>query len=117
MPGTLSGTEFSPKPKPADAAAILVVLESSVDTRTRLGSAGAEVFRRLLLDPSPDLRGHRLFELLLDVRHEPDRARHHGQPPADLPGQLELARDRPDSARGVDRQSPAGGSRRGLPDQ
>src|SRR6266542_5654479 len=67
-------------------------------------SGAAVVLAGFVLDPAPDLIRKGLAELLLEVPHEPDRARHDGQPAAYLPGDLELAQDRADGARGVDRE-------------
>src|SRR5919204_6249710 len=67
------------------------------------------LFRRLLIDAGPDLGRQRIRDFLLEMSHETDRAGHDGQPAADLPGDLELARDRADGAGGVDRKGPLSG--------
>src|SRR5439155_15302994 len=85
MPGTFAGTFL-----PCSSGPILI--------------RWARALARLLLDAGPDLAGHGVPSLLLKVGDEADRAGHHRQAPADLPGQSELAGDGPDGARGIYRQ-------------
>src|SRR5439155_21092749 len=85
MPGTFAGTFL-----PCSSGPIL--------------TRWARALARLLLDAGPDLAGHGVSSLLLKVGDEADRAGHHRQAPADLPGQSELAGDGPDGARGIYRQ-------------
>src|SRR5437764_12279747 len=73
--------------------------------------------RSLLVPPVPDLRRERLTQLLLEMRHEPDRSGHDRQAAADLPGDIQLAGDRADRAGGVDRQRPAQRRARLLADE
>src|ERR1700704_224574 len=121
MPGTLSGISvgipLTPYPDPMEICGHLSCVGKECRYGNSCGSAGFEVLRSLRFDARPDLGGHRLLQLLLEVGDEPDRASHHGQPAADLPGQLELARDGSDGARRVDRQGLSGGPRHGFPDE
>src|SRR6266581_5288546 len=57
-----------------------------------------QVLGRLVLDPGPDLPGERVGLLLLQMAHQPDRPRHDGEAPANLPREPELARDGADGA-------------------
>src|SRR5919108_6137987 len=59
---------------------------------------------RLAVGAGPDLVCHGLVHLLLEVRDQADRPRHHGQTSRDAPGELHLARDGRDGAGRVDGQ-------------
>src|SRR6218665_2940383 len=59
---------------------------------------------RLALDALPDLDAHRVVDLLQDMAHQADRARHHAQATDDAPRKAELAGNRADGAGGIDRQ-------------
>src|SRR5260370_26247789 len=75
------------------------------------------VLRGLILDAPPDLGRERFPDLLLDVRDETDRSGHDRQPAADLPRKVELAENRADRARRVDRQLAPVRSARRLTDE
>src|SRR5438067_2934247 len=58
--------------------------------------------RSFFVDAGPDLGGQWLLDLLAEMPHQADGARDHGQAARHLPGDLELARQGADGARGVD---------------
>src|SRR5712691_1299645 len=56
-----------------------------------------------LVDAQPDFLGDRRARLLEQVPDQPDRPRHHAEPAAHLPVEAQLARERPDGSRSVQR--------------
>src|SRR5258708_30174158 len=101
IPGTLAGTANPCSRRPH-------AWGGPYRREAALPGRGPVVLGGLLVDPAPDLAREGLSELFLDMRDQANRTRDDRQPPAHLPGKIELSQDGADGAGRVDRQGAAG---------